>query len=334
MPADPELYLAGDVGGTNTRLRLVGDDPRDVRVEEVYSNCPVDDALRRFLNEQAAGKAIAGAGLGVAGRVVDGDVQMTNRPGETITNETVAAALNLPPNKVRVVNDMVAHLAGVDACETTDLRPGTPHGEVECIVMPGTGLGTGLRVRHGDSWVPIPSEGGHLDFGPPTASLDFLRDAVHDLMGTGFEGRVSWEHLCSGPGLPRIYAAVLNPDSPREEDLHKPEDITGSATDDSCPDCDQSAAREAVRIFLTLVGARAGNLCLDAVATRQVTFGGSILNDLYARAPQLVTETVVDGFTACGPDALRPMMEAAPLRLLRSGDSGLVGAAVLARDSA
>ena len=329
----PDLILAGDVGGTNTRLRLVdAGDTHSVLLEKTYADRPVADALAAFFGE-IDGSVKAGC-LGVAGRVVDGDVRMTNRPGESITNENVAAALKLSPEKVRLVNDMVAHGAGIDACDHVMLRDGTVEGDVEGIVMPGTGLGVGMRVKVAGGHVAIPSEGGHLDFGPPTMQLDFLRDAAQDLLGTTLDGRVSWENLCSGPGLPKIYAAVVNPDAPGDVQQPLPKQITAAVTGGDYGDADESACREAVRLFLTLTGARAGNLCLDVLATRGIVFGGGILNGLFDAAPDLVTETISDAFTACGPDALRPTMQAVPLRLMRDADSGLIGAAELARDLA
>lgn len=326
----PDLLLTGDVGGTNTRLRLVdAADTHSVLLEKTYANCPVAEALETFFGEIDGD--VESACLGVAGRVIEGDVHMTNRPGESITNERVAAALNLTPDKVRLVNDMVAHGAGIDACETVTLRDGRVEGDVQGIVMPGTGLGVGMRVKTAHGWVAVPSEGGHLDFGPPTMQLDFLREVAHDLLGNGLDGRVSWEHLASGPGLPRIYAAVVNPDRPTEVKLPEPKQVTAAVVGGDTGDLDTSAAREAVRIFLTLTGARAGNLCLCVVATRGLIFGGGILNQLYDAEPDLVAETLADAFTACGPQVLREMLANTPLSLLRDAESGLVGAAVIAK---
>lgn len=329
----PDLLLTGDVGGTNTRLRLVNaDDTHSVLLEKTYPNVPVADALATFFGEMDGD--VQSACLGVAGRVIDGDVRMTNRPGESITNERVAAALKLSPEKVRLVNDMVAHVAGIDACESVTLRDGKVEGDVQGMVMPGTGLGVGMRVKTAHGWVAIPSEGGHLDFGPPTMQLDFLREVAHDLLGNALDSRVSWENLVSGPGLPKIYAAVVNPDRPSEVKLPEPKEVTAAVVGGETGNVDISAARETVRIFLTLTGARAGNLCLCVLATRGLVFGGGILNGLYDADPTLVTETLAAGFTACGPKVLRDTLQNVPLTLLRDADSGLVGAAVIAKNLA
>ncbi len=322
-----DLLLVGDVGGTNTRLRVVrtNDHHATAVAEAKYGNrLPVAEGLSDFLSK--LDEPIVACCLGVAGRVIDNDVRMTNRPGESITNEAVAQALGLTPGRVRLVNDMVAHSSGVDLCETIQLRPGTAEGDVEGIVMPGTGLGIGFRVRTPAGWFPVPSEGGHLDFGPPSRELDVLRDAARVILDVGPQGRVSWENLCSGPALPILWAAVKNPSDPASVTLPTPKEVTADLSDDT--------NLRAATIFLELVGARAGNLLLGTLATRRMTFGGGILNELYDKQPDLVIKTLSTSFNACGPDALRETLAHVPLALLRSHDSGIIGAAALARELA
>ena len=110
----------------------------------------------------------------------------------------------------------------------------------------------------------------------------------------------------------------------------KPEDVTAAAFGQKS-DLDTDTAIEATRKFLELTGARAGNLCLDMLATRAIWLGGNILNLLYDDNPQHFTATVLEDFDACGPDALRETVTSVPIHLIRSPDSGLRGAAVLAR---
>ncbi|MEM7809200.1 MAG: glucokinase [Planctomycetota bacterium] len=327
-----DLLLVGDVGGTNVRLRVVrrDDTKASAMMEETYGQKrPIVDALADFIGKLS--DPVVACCLGVAGRVVDHDVRMTNRPGEAITNEAVAEKLGLPPGRVTLVNDMVAHISGVDLCETVQLRGGKSEGDVEGIVMPGTGLGTGFRVMTPAGWFPVPSEGGHLDFGPPNASLDFVRDAFQDLLEIPLDGRLSWEQVCSGPALPMLYAVVTSPDAPTGVRQPDPKDVTTAATGGEVEGLDSSAAREAVRLFLHLVGARAGNLLLDTLATRRMIFGGGILNRLYDHDADLVTRLLAESFDATGPSALHDTLANTPLVLLRSDDSGIIGAAALAR---
>jgi glucokinase len=78
----PDLLLAADIGGTNTRMRLVdAGDPTAPLDEQGYGGGqPVEQAISAFLARVGDRGAIRAACFGVAGRVVDGDVRMTNRP--------------------------------------------------------------------------------------------------------------------------------------------------------------------------------------------------------------------------------------------------------------
>ncbi len=341
----PDLLLAADIGGTNTRIRLV--DAADVASpleEQAYGDAqPVAVAIAAFLDRMGERRGtIRAACFGVAGRVVDGDVRMTNRPEEVVTDELLAAALGLPKERVVVVNDMVAHTSGVAVSETIVLREGKPVGPVEGILMPGTGLGVGYAFVDpvAGRRIAMPSEGGHLDFGPPTTDHDLLlmwgryqKASVSPSMDEAVAERISWEWFLSGPGLARIYAAIDNSMKRKPEAFKhvKPEDVTKAAFGQKSA-LDTDTAIRAMRKFLELTGARAGNLCLDILATRAIWLGGNILNLLYDDNPQHFVATILDDFDACGPAALRETVKNVPLHLVRSSDSGLRGAAVLARE--
>ena len=259
---------------------------------------------------------------------------MTNRPREKLTDEHLSAALGLAKSRVVVVNDMVAHLAGVEHSETITLRAGRAAGDVEGIIMPGSGLGVGFAIRdkHGGR-IGMPSEGGHLYFGPPTAASDMLLAWARSQASRDQAGGISWEWLVSGPGLARIYRAVADAvahsDSVDEGDV-EPEQVTAAAYGQPSP-LDRETALGAIGRFLELTGARAGNLCLDVLATRAMYFGGNLLNLLYDADRDHFVERVSGGFDACGPAVLREMMGDVPLVLVRSADSGLRGAAALAQ---
>lgn len=340
-----DLLLAGDIGATNARLRLVeaGDVAGALQEHTYIKKMPVAEAIDAFLKRIGARRGeIRAAAFGVAGRVVGGDVRMTNRPKEKITHEALAKALDIPRERIVVVNDMVAHLSGVEHSESVTLRTGEPTGDVEGIVMPGTGLGIGYAVRDAASGrrIAMPSEGGHLDFAPPTTEHDLLlmwgrsqKASVSRSMEEAVAERISWEWFLSGPGLARIYA-VFDDSMKRKAEAFKyvkPEEVTRAAFGQKSL-LDTDTAIRATRKFLELTGARAGNLCLDLLAARGIWLGGQLLNLLYDDNPQHFTATVLDDFNACGPEVLRQTMKSVPVHLIRSPDSGLRGAAALARE--
>ena len=317
MSDSDELLLAGDIGGTHARFRLVSRADLITPIcQATFSDCSVDVALRNMICKIGNDRSrLRSVGIGIAGRVVDGDVHITNRPGETITNESIAAALRMPPGDVVVANDMVAHLAGTPFCKVDSLREGVSVGNVEGIVMPGTGLGVGAQIFIDGTPHPLPSEGGHLTFGSPRHDFEPIRASLNRQVKGD---HVSWEEAVSGPALPRLLRAL---------------DPATDATPTQVTEFYKAGHRgctQAVRAFLLLVGARLGNLCLDLLATRRLLIGGSILNDLFDHDAEFVTKHVLQGLSMIGPEVLRPTISQTPVQLLRSSDSGLIGAATLA----
>src|SRR5260370_7980315 len=69
------------------------------------------------------------------------------------------------------------------------------------VIAPGTGLGEAFLTWNGTRYTAHESEGGHADFAPTSPIqlelLRYLRDRFD---------HVSCERVCSGIGLPNIYA--------------------------------------------------------------------------------------------------------------------------------
>src|SRR6185369_10494162 len=108
--------LAGDIGGTNSRLALygVGDagaGPRTltpVRATTYPSreHAGLEEVVARFLGD---GTPVAAAAFGIAGPVVDDAVRTTNLPWH-ITGATLRERLGTP--HVRLLNDLEATAYG------------------------------------------------------------------------------------------------------------------------------------------------------------------------------------------------------------------------------
>ena len=134
----------------------------------------------------------------------------SRRGAATITNlgweptETgLARALGL--QRVRLLNDLEAIANAIPELLPEDaqvLLAGTPAPEgAIAVVAPGTGLGEAFLVRSGARFSAHPSEGGHCDFGP----VDDEQVALYHWCEQRF-GHVSYERVCSGIGLPNLYA--------------------------------------------------------------------------------------------------------------------------------
>jgi glucokinase len=272
------IQLAGDVGGTKTALAIIDSElgPRNFLEKAIYPSAdyPSLDALvAKFLK----GKKwqLARASIDVAGPVVNGRCQTTNLPW-VIEEKSLSKELGIP---VRLVNDLDAIAYAIPLLEAGDLEtlnPGVPvkHGAL-AVVAPGTGLGEAFLEWNGTDYRPYPSEGGHTDFAPSGQMqlklLIYLMDRF---------GHVSYERICSGIGLPNLYAFFKDngicsePDWLREQIAAAPDPapvISQAALDDKA-----EIAVATLDLFVSILGSEAGNLALKVLATGGIYLGGGI----------------------------------------------------------
>jgi glucokinase len=304
--------LAGDIGGTHARLAVVEIAGGAARVE-VDRTVPshAAPALAPLIEEFLKGlpDRPGRACFGVAGPVVNGTVRATNLPW-TIEARALAAAIGIPDTTL--INDFEAVGFGVPLLGAEDLvtlQRGEPadQGPI-ALIGAGTGLGEGLLLWESGGYVVHPSEGGHASFAPETARelalLAFLA-ARH--------GHVSSERVISGPGLVAIFESLTG----RQEESATISERALAGTD--------PAAVEALDLFAAAFGAAAGNLALTVLATGGVYLAGGI-------APRIVKKlqdgTFIAAFRRKG--RLAPVLERMPVRVVMSGDVGVLGAAAAA----
>ncbi|MDA4118875.1 MAG: glucokinase [Thaumarchaeota archaeon] len=271
--------LAGDVGGTKTRLGLfqLHEDPKAAYVEATFpsANYPSLEAIaQEFLAQNRA--AIRYASFGVAGPVIQGQAKITNLPW-TVDQKAIASALGIAD--VNLVNDLEATATSVPHLGKSDLltlnpAKADPHGTM-AVIAPGTGLGEAFITLDGPRRHVHPSEGGHADFAPRNPSeVELLTDLMQRM------DHVSYEEVCSGIGIRNIHAhyAKTNADTPRwhaeELDVEDPVPLMARAAFSEDSRCGTCAAT--FDTFASILGAEAGNLALKVLATGGVYIGGGI----------------------------------------------------------
>jgi glucokinase len=154
-------------------------------------------------------------------------------------------------------------------------------------------------------------------------------------------GRVSVEHVLSGPGLVNIYQFThesfgagpgLTPNSIAparlcaavgivKDPTDLPAAISRSAMEARCPRC-----VEALEMFVSAYGAEAGNIALRAVATAGVYVGGGIARKIL---PALKAGAFLEAFRAKEPMA--DLVATTPVAVILNPDAGLLGAAAHAQ---
>ena len=198
------MILAGDIGGTSTRLALFesGAGPLRAVALERYVSRDHDDlssVVVRFLETHPA--KLRAAAFGIAGPIRDGVATTPNLPW-VIEAAALARQLGLP--RVALLNDLEANAWGVFTLGEADvltLSAGSPAKEGNAaIISAGTGLGEAGYHWDGHGLHPFASEGGHADFAPH----DDLTIELYRWLAGRF-GHVSWERVVSGPGLVNLY---------------------------------------------------------------------------------------------------------------------------------
>jgi glucokinase len=320
------MILAGDIGGTKSELGLfrrkaTGLECIETSVFPSQEHAGLDEIVRKF----TAGKSepITAACFGIAGPVQGDVVETPNLPWK-VEGSRIAGFLGLP--KVTLLNDLEANAYGISALQPEDLVPltnGTVGDEGNAaLISAGTGLGEAGLHWNGMGWEPIPSEGGHVDFAPRNRlEVEMLAYMLHR-----FE-HVSYERFLSGPGLVNIYQFLL--DTERGEE---PEWLRDKLDEKDCGSVISQAAdqgvdvcRQALRIFVSIYGAAAGNLALKVMAVNGVYVGGGIAPKIL---PHLQSSVFLEAFRSKG--RMRTLMEKIPVRVIMNPKTALIGAAHVA----
>jgi glucokinase len=319
------MILAGDIGGTNSRLALfevTGGVPRAVAEQRLASReAPsLEAVLDAFLARHPA--TPEAAVFGVPGPVKQGRVITTNLPW-VVDQAQLRRHLRL--DGVELLNDIEAFSLGLAVLGEDDyvtLNPGAPDARGNrAVIAAGTGLGQAGLFWDGQAHRPFATEGGHADFSPTDelqfGLLQFLQER---------HGRVSWERVVSGPGLVNVHEylrdvvrvarpAVLPPELVSSDPAAT---IAQAALAGACP-----LAQRALDLFVVLYGAEAGNLALKIMSSGGLYLGGGVAPKIL---PKLREPMFLQAFFAKG--RMRRLLEAMPVRVVTRGNTGLLGSAL------
>ncbi len=242
-----------------------------------------------------------------------------------LTRSTLAALRDLLPRRLGDGREVEGLLESFDRGlvpeDLVELNPGAPDAQGNrAVIAAGTGLGEGGLYWDGKAHHPFAAEGGHADFAPhDELEMDLLRFLLEETE------HVSWERLVSGMGLGNIYRFLR--ETGREEE---PAWLAEAMREGDPGPLISKFAREGrsrlcertLDVFVSLYGAEAGNLALKVMSSGGLYVGGGI-------APKNLDKmrdgTFVKAFLAKG--RMRPLLEAMPVRMILTDDTGLLGAA-------
>jgi glucokinase len=318
------LVLAGDIGGTKTNLGLfiMGKRRPLSKATETYSsrNAPdLESIVERFLEKHRA--SIAGACFGIAGPVVNGQCKTTNLPWNV---SEAQMKRRFGWKHVRLINDLTAMAMAIPLLKSNEFFPlNRVRARKEKnigLIAPGTGLGEALLIFQNGRYIPVSSEGGHVDFAPNSITEVRLWEHLHRRFG-----HVSIERLLSGPGLINIYSWLKDTGHHSEpawlkrkiKEMDTARAITEAAINQKQPLCLRS-----LDVFITILGSVSGNLALTALTDGGLYLGGGIVPQIL---PKLKEGSFMKAFVNKG--RFKNLLANIPVRVMLNDRAALSGAA-------
>eukprot|EP00172_Hildenbrandia_rubra_P004537 Plantae.Rhodophyta-Hildenbrandia_rubra.ctg9345.p1 GENE.Plantae.Rhodophyta-Hildenbrandia_rubra.ctg9345~~Plantae.Rhodophyta-Hildenbrandia_rubra.ctg9345.p1 ORF type:complete len:426 (+),score=65.12 Plantae.Rhodophyta-Hildenbrandia_rubra.ctg9345:187-1464(+) len=353
--------LAGDIGGTNSRLVLyennaisTGPSEReileghDVISQIYYKNhdySSFTQILAEFLSHDANIGPISSACFAVAGPVSSNRINFTNREGWIIDAHDIKQ--EFPIKEVRLINDFVANGYGLlglrkSDCEVLQEGRKSPDQPI-ALVGAGTGLGECfLTPDENGRYVAYPSEGGHVEFAPKTALeeelLNFIQKKVKPPLDTaakkdndpGVEKpRISVERVVSGGGLENIYE-FMRKKYPDEVDATHDEEVLSAQEKGrviSALKYDYTLCKMTLELMFKAYGSEVGNVALKYMPYGGLYVAGGIApkNLEFINSPN---SEFMKSFWDKG--RMRTIMADFPVYVVKKEDLGLRGAHVVA----
>ncbi|MCF4009618.1 glucokinase [Rheinheimera sp. UJ63] len=310
-----KFAIVADIGGTNARFSRVALDTLALDKVAVYpcaDFATLADALSHYQQQQGL-TALKDVAIGIACPINGDEVRMTNFHWQfsikamqaglgldtlLLMNDFTAVAMSLPA----LADDQKIQIGGEAA------KPAQPM----AVLGAGTGLGVAHLVPFGQKYIPLPGEGGHVDWAPQTEQEWFIYQQL-----AAEHGHVSPERLLSGPGLEAIYralAAYQKIDTPA---------LTAGEIGQQALSASSALAVATVEQFYASLGSIAGNLALTLSTFGGVYVAGGIVPKLL---PLLGRSEFRQRFDAKG--RFSGFNRQIPVFIVTAEQPGLLGAAV------
>ncbi len=264
--------VVADIGGTNarfSRINLATFELDRIQVFPCADFPTLTDVMAAYSQEQDV--PLEHVAIAIACPVDSDEINMTNHHWQ-FSIRNVRKMMKL--KTFVVLNDFAAAAMSIVTLKPSELKqigggkikPKAP----KAILGAGTGLGVGHLVTLPNGTVmPLPGEGGHVDWAP-TNEKEW---AVHRFIHNRF-GRVSAERILSGPGLETLYLALA--------DYHgrNVAPLSAAKIGQRALSGNDTLALETVNQFFESLGCFAGNLALNLNTYGGVYVAGGVVPKL------------------------------------------------------
>ena len=319
-----QYILAGDIGGTKTNLGVFARGKRRPLLKS-FESYPsrqyrdIESIIDLFLTKYHLD--VQYACFGIAGPVNNGTCRVTNLPWEV--RETRLKD-RFKFKQVKLINDLTATSYAIPLLtknEVHALNKGSRQRDGNlAIIAPGTGFGEALVVRENGSFIPVPSEGGHVDFAPNNEKeIELWRYLKKKYR------HVSLERILTGQGLAEIYA-FLTSSGRNESDsrilIEMKNTDPAKVISELAIKEDVKSCKAALDMFISILGGAAGNLALTGMTKGGVYLGGGIPPKIL---PKLKEATFFSSFIDKG--RFKGLLVNMPVYVILNDTAALLGAA-------
>jgi len=333
--------LSADIGGTKTLVELSRYSQNTCTslrkkkyISADYAN--FEAIIKSFLQ---ANESIDLACIAIAGPIVNTPTKqtasVTNLPWN-MCSESLSKAFSIPA--VHFINDFQAMGYAIEHLSNDDLdvlQAGYPQTQgVRAVIGAGTGLGEAILVSSSDSrptlstsasahsassYQVIATEGGHVDF----AANSEIELALYQYLNKSYD-HVSYERILSGAGLAQVFSFLWECNEKEKNDLYQTiinHEDPASAISEAGTNETHAIAEQALSLFMTIYGAKAGNLALNCIPQGGLYVSGGIASK---NLSFLKRSQFLSAFNAKG--RMAPLLETIPVYVITNPDTGLIGA--------
>ncbi|WP_016954944.1 glucokinase [Catenovulum agarivorans] len=305
--------IVADIGGTNMRIAQTDgiNSIRDIKKYKVTDFASPVDTIKAYIQDSGCAQPTHVC-MAIACPVAGDQITMTNHSWSFSIEQSQK---ELGVQALYVINDFTAVALSVPfLADEQKIQVGGEQPQLDkpiAVYGAGTGLGVAHVVPLADKWVPLPGEGGHVDFATNTEVeakiLAFLADEL---------GHVSAERIISGQGIANIYRALAHINDADIKSL-EPAEVTEKALAGECDLC-----KQALDVFCDTLGSFGGNLALNLLTQGGVYIAGGIV-------PRFIDYVVQSGFRNRfdAKGRFEKLNKSIPVYIVTEEQPGLLGAA-------
>jgi glucokinase len=339
------FILAGDIGGTNARIAIVGISSKkqhDILLKQTCKTKDITDfssVLNDFLrlSKEELDVNINIACLGVAGPLTKtrDHVKFINAPLEINVSEILP---NTMLSKIILINDFESVSYGIDLldCEKDAITVRKNNNGKKCswdenFAVIGAGTGLGVGIGHYDKnkhlHVALPSEGGHIDFAPSDDLEYELLKYIKENCQSSKENHPDMESVVSGKGIDNILSFFLSREKEKSPILKEIESMQGVERLQKMQDNydNELVCKNTIDLFIKLY-ARA---CRNLAFMTEPYFGMLIVGSLAKKYSSFInSKEFIEEFLK--HDKERDLLEKIPIHIVTNENVSLLGCANVA----